>query len=171
MNIKQAENDYKKVASAEHKKRFVFYPDTSVTNPGEFILALYEFANSQNAEIEILKEGMYPEFSLDGIEYTAERYYTTIQRVPMAVIRCTALHPEDFEADVEEKRKKLLKSMHYGWIAVIFVVALLSFGVFLPNSSLKEMLSSWEGIVILISGVVMAGVSTFLYCFFHYNEK
>lgn len=165
-------NDYKKIAAAEHKKRFVFYPDTSVTSPGEFVLALYEYANAQNAELVILKEGMYPEFSLDGIEYRAERYYTSVQRVPVAAVRCTALHPEDFEADVSEKRKKLLKRLHYSWILLIFIIILLTSGSIMPMiGSWKEWFSTLEGWVITISIVVMAGVSTFLFCFFHYNEK
>lgn len=32
---------------------------------------------------------MYPEFIMDGIEYTAERNYTHVAGIPVAVIRCT----------------------------------------------------------------------------------
>lgn len=168
----QWKNDYKKVAAAEHKKSFVFYPDTSVTNPGEFVLALCEYANAQNAELEIVKEGMYPEFFLNGIEYKAERYYTTVARVPVAAIRCTALHPEDFESDLSEKRKKILKAVHYSWILLIFLIILLTSGSIMPMiGSWKEWFSTLEGWVITIAMVVMAGVSTFLFCFYHYNEK
>lgn len=167
----QWRNDYKKIAAAEHKKKFVFYPDTSVTNPGEFVLALCEYAKEQNAELVVTKEGMYPEFSLDGIEYKAERYYTSVQRVPVAVIRCTALHPEDFEIDLSEKRKRILKGIHYSWILLIFIIILLASGSILPIGSWKEWFSTLEGWVITISTVIMAGVSTFLFCFFHYNEK
>ena len=119
----------------------------------------------------VTKEGMYPEFSLDGIEYKAERYYTSVQRVPVAVIRCTAMHPEDFETDLPEKRKKILKGLHYGWIVFIFIMILLLNGTIMPIGSWKEWFSTWEGWVITISLVIMAGVSTFLFCFFHYNEK
>lgn len=167
----QWRSDYKKIAAVEHKKSFVFYPNTSVTNPGEFVLALYEYANVHDAELEIIKEGMYPEFFLNGIEYKAERYYATVQGVPVAAVRCTALHPEDFECDLSEKRKKILKAVHYSWILLIFLIILLTSGSIMPIDSWKEWFSTLEGWVITISMVVMAGVSTFLFCFYHYNEK
>ena len=167
----QWRNDYKKIAAVEHKKSFLFYPDTSVTNPGEFVLALCEYATAQNAKLEIVKEGMYPEFLLDGIEYKAERYYTTVGRVPVAAIRCIALHPEELETDLSSKRKKILKAVHYSWILLIFITILLTSGSIMPIGSWKEWFSTLEGWVITISMVVMAGVSTFLFCFYHYNEK
>ena len=67
-------NDFLAVAGAVEKMRFHFYPRELVTTPREFTDALLEYANEQKLDITITKESMYPQFLLDGVEYSAFRY-------------------------------------------------------------------------------------------------
>ena len=104
--------DYRKVALAEREKAFTFIPDSPVTNEREFSTALFSYANAQKLDLVITKESMYPEFTLNGTEYAAERYYTNVRGIPVATIRCTVKHPEDFEPDMPSGRKKLMKLLN-----------------------------------------------------------
>lgn len=159
--------DYQKIAKAQHQKSFVFYPDIAVTKTEEFTMALCEYAGSQNLNLVITKEGMYPEFTIDGIPYRAERYYTTVQRVPVAVIRCTAVHPEDFEPEMSGKKKLILKMLHNSWILLLLIMGLLP----LMFGSWKEWLQTWQGWVAIAAIIILAGVSIYRYYLFHYNER
>lgn len=67
-------HDFKQVADSVERMRFRFYPRELITTPREFTEALLEYAAEQKLEIVITKECMYPEFTLDGVEYTAMRY-------------------------------------------------------------------------------------------------
>ena len=155
-------NDYRKVALAEHNRVFTFTPDTLITTPGEFTLALCEYANQYDLNLIITREGMCPEFTLDGIEYTAERFYTNMYRFPVTVVRCTAKHPENFAADVDSSRKPLLTLLYRYW----FVVPLSLLMVVLLWDSL---MTSWEGWVILFSLLGLFGASIFRSYYFYYN--
>ena len=70
MGIKEA---YKKAALAETKCSFGFHADTMCGTPEEFTLELCKYADENNLDLVIMKEGMTPEFTIDGIEYTAYR--------------------------------------------------------------------------------------------------
>ncbi len=80
--------DYRKVVQAEHEKAFTFIPEEAVTTAREFTAALFAYANAHNLELVVTREGMYPEFTIGGIEYTAERFYTSVRGIPVATIRC-----------------------------------------------------------------------------------
>lgn len=155
-------NDYRKVATAEHNKVFTFTPDTPVTNPTEFTLALCQYGSDNGLDLVITREGMYPEFTIDGIEYTAERFYAQSYRIPVAIIRCTAKHPEDFEPDIEESRKPLLTFLHRNWLLLPFFLILFFM--------CRDYLTSWEGWVILISFTLLAGACLYRSYYFFYNH-
>lgn len=159
------QEDYRKVALSEKQKVFSFMPDEAVTNPKEFTAALFAHANRYNLDLVITKESMYPEFTVNGIEYQAERFYTVVQKVPVAVIRCSVKYPEDFEADVPEKRKKILKLLNKWWLLIPFV--LLAWNIL---AGWEGIFSSWEGWVILISFVILSVVSIYRGRFLHFNE-
>lgn len=118
------QEDYRKVALSEKQKVFTFMPDEAVTTPREFTAALIAFANGHDLDMVITRESMNPEFAIDGIEYTAERHYTSVQRVPVAVVRCSVKYPEDFEPDVPEKRKKFLKLVNRCWVPALLCLLL-----------------------------------------------
>lgn len=115
--------DYKKFAAAESKKHFSFKPDTMIQNSSEFTEALLQYAEENHLHLVITKEGMYPIFEIDGMEYTATRTFDRFG----ATIRCTLTHPEELDAsDIPEKRKKLyrfLRSPIFIMIILLLVMA------------------------------------------------
>lgn len=161
-------NDYRKFASAEHKKVFTFIPDTPVTNPQEFTAALFDYASQNKMDLVITKESMYPAFTIDGIEYTAERNYTSVVGCPVAAIRCTAVHPEDFEPDLPIGRKRILKLLHLSWLAVPILILVLPTQIQMGRSAF---LSTWEGWLVLLSILFLVAAQAYRFYYFHYNES
>lgn len=156
--------DYRRVALAEHEKRFTFLPDEAVTTPQEFSAALFQYARENGLELVITKESMYPEFTIDGVEYTATRNYTAVRGCPVASIHCQVLHPEDFEPlDVSPARRRVQKLFHILWAPALFLLFLL-----LPR---RELFTSWEGWLILISTLAAVGTMSFRGWLLFYNEN
>lgn len=124
-------HDYKKVAQAEAKRKFSFTPDTAVTNPREFTMALCQYADENDLNLVITKEGMYPTFEIDGIEYIARREYRRIGMrgisMPVSVILCEMTHPMELDAEmtgVTEGRRRIFRFL-YKYLAVLIVVVFL----------------------------------------------
>lgn len=160
--------DYRRVVQAESRKAFTFTPDGAVTNPEEFSQALRAYARDCGGELIITKEGMYPEFTLDGIEYSAERFYNHYRGIPVAHIRCQALHPEELEPDVPKKRKTVIKLLNFGLVVLLF---------FAINSRMFLQLNwgyvfgTWKGRMILLTVLILGGVGIYRFWLFHYNDK
>ena len=157
--------DYRKVVLAEEKKLFTFIPDQAVTDPREFTEALFAYAEKNSLNLVITKESMYPEFTIDGIEYTAERVYNAVRGIPVATIRCKVKYPEDFEPDVPENRKKLMKLLNLGWwlipaVAVIFIV--------LAGRNVSSPLDRW---LMGLGVAAITAVGLYRTWLFHFNEK
>jgi len=157
--------DYRKVVLAEEKKLFTFIPDQAVTDPREFTEVLFAYAEKNSLNLVITKESMYPEFTIDGIEYTAERVYNAVRGIPVATIRCKVKYPEDFEPDVPENRKKLMKLLNLGWwlipaVAVIFIV--------LAGRNVSSPLESW---LMGLGVAAITAVGLYRTWLFHFNEK
>lgn len=157
--------DYRKVVLAEEKKLFTFIPDQAVTDPREFTEALFAYAEKNSLNLVITKESMYPEFTIDGIEYTAERVYNAVRGIPVATIRCKVKYPEDFEPDVPENRKKLMKLLNLGWwlipaVAVIFIV--------LAGRNASSPLERW---LMGLGVAAITAVGLYRTWLFHFNEK
>lgn len=157
--------DYRKVVLAEEKKLFTFIPDQAVTDPREFTEALFAYAEKNSLNLVFTKESMYPEFTIDGIEYTAERVYNAVRGIPVATIRCKVKYPEDFEPDVPENRKKLMKLLNLGWwlipaVAVIFIV--------LAGRNISSPLERW---LMGLSVATITAVGLYRTWLFHFNEK
>lgn len=155
-------DDYKKVATAEHNRTFTFVPETPVTTAKEFTLALCQYGSENGLNLVITKEGMYPEFTVDGIEYTAERLYMSLRGIPVATIRCTAMHPEDFENDVPEPRKGLLRFLHRNWLLIPFVILILFI--------CRDYLTHWEGWLIIASMAALVAVMLYFHNLYYYNH-
>lgn len=110
--------DYKKYTAAQRKRSFSFQPDTMVMNSGEFLEALFLYADENNQKLEIIKEGMYPVFKLDGVEYRAERTFGRF----CATVHCTMTHPEDSgDADIPDKRKMVYRFINGPYILLLVV--------------------------------------------------
>ncbi len=164
----QWKQDYKKMCKFLQQATFTFIPDGSVTNPREFTQALLEFARENEVDLTITKEGMYPEFTLEGIEYTAERLYTSMGRVPIATLRCTAKYPELLEPDLPDGRKRVMKLLHFAWIPLAVVLA--SVWVVACNGGLS-FLATLDGVVLAIVFPLMVGVMLYRSMLFYYNNK
>lgn len=107
--------DYKRFAMTEHAKTFSFKPDTMVMNAGEFTEALLQYAEENDLNLVIVKEGMYPVFRIDGMEYKAQRIFDRFG----ATIRCSLTHPEELDAglkDISPGRRRLYHFIHGPWL-------------------------------------------------------
>lgn len=100
-------HDYKKISNAEKKRSFQFEPDFLVMTPGDFTRALCEYCEERGLDLNIVKEGMYPKFEIDGVMYEAYRdmcrYGTCIHCKAQA-----GQIEQEFE-DVDPKRRKTLR--------------------------------------------------------------
>lgn len=118
-------NDYKKVVQLEEMREFRFMPDSMCMNPSEFTEELCKFANKKHLNLVITKEGMYPEFTIDGREYRA---YRVCGRMGM-VIHGELLHPELYKPEnIPEKRYQILRM-----ISKLMIPVLIFLLVFLPR--------------------------------------
>lgn len=164
----QWKQDYKKMCKFLQQATFTFIPDGAVTTPREFTQALLEFAQENEVDITIIKEGMYPEFTLEGVEYTAERLYTSMGRAPIATLRCTAKQPQELEPDLPAGRKRAMKLLHFAWIPLAVVLA--SVWVVACNGGLS-FLATLDGVVLAIVFPLMVGVMLYRSMLFYYNNK
>lgn len=160
--------DYRKVVLAEREKAFTFIPEEPVMTPREFTSALFAYANANELDMVITKESMNPEFTINGIEYTAQRFYASASPIPVATIRCSVKHPEDFEPDVSPKRKMLMKLLNASWLLLpvaLFLVAILVSGGW------NALMCSWEGWAMLGVFVLMSLVKIPLTKLVYFNHK
>ena len=118
--------DYKKTALAETKRSFGFHPDTMCGTPQEFTLELCKYANENDLDLVITKEGMTPEFTIDGIEYTA---YRSSGRFGIS-IHCDMKHPEDYiPSDMPADRYNRVRRI-YRIVNVCFLLMIIVGGVY-----------------------------------------
>lgn len=164
----QWKEDYKKMCKFLRQATFTFVPDGPVTNAREFTQALLDFARENGVDLTMTKEGMYPEFTMDGVEYTAQRLYTNMGRVPLATVRCTAKYPEQLEPDLPAGKKRLMKLLHFAWIPL--AVVLMSVAMVARNGGLP-FLATLDGVVLGIVFPLVVGVMLYRSMLFYYNNK
>ncbi len=160
--------DYRWFAKAQGQKVFTFVPDIAITNPAEFTLALCRYGTDNDLNLVITREGMYPEFTLNGIEYAAERVYTAVGRVPTAVIRCEAKHPEELESPQPPWKRRLFALAHYGWVVPLLV--LMNFDLFF-GMNWSEVLGTWKGWLVIGALLILVAVDLYRWWLFHYNDR
>ena len=97
--------DYRTLAQVQHQRHFSFIPEGSINTPQEFTAALQTYAKANGMQFSLEKEGMYPEFSLDGIPYKAYRNPGKY----LDEICCDAVHPEQLDTGLPPRREKLLR--------------------------------------------------------------
>lgn len=145
-------HDYKAVAEMEKKRAFTFWPDDFCTTPRQMTDELCRYANENNLDLVITKEGMMPEFTLDGIEYRAVRIHA---RGGMA-IHAEMIHPEDYiPQGMSEKRYSILRMI----VVAIVPLACILAGTFLW--ALPDAIESGDvlGLVLMLAllfGLIMA---------------
>ena len=97
--------DYRTLAQVQHQRHFSFIPEGSINTPQEFTAALQTYAKANGMQFSLEKEGMYPEFSLDGILYKAYRNPGKYRDE----VCCDAVHPEQLNTGLPSRREKLLR--------------------------------------------------------------
>ena len=143
--------EYKQVYRGECKKQFSFIPDQPINTPREFTEELLKYAKLHNEDIIITKEGMYPEFVLNGIEYSALRIHGSYGDK----VQCKMLYPELAEPEnVSGEKKKVLKMIaRYVPAVTLFLFALFLF--------ITDEISLTASIIFLV--IMMIVVFAFLY--------
>ncbi len=155
--------DYQAMARAEHRRNFTFTPDTPVMNPAQFTDALFAYAKEQKLDLVVTRESMTPHFTIDGVEYRAQRRYYPVRGIPTARIHCMLCDP-DF-ADEETPRLRILRLIHYAMPA--FAVAAVALLFLIP----RGLLLTWWGILFL-AGCISAGICSGWYnARLFYNDK
>ncbi len=157
-------DDYRRVALAEHERRFTFIPDEDINTPAEFTAVLLAYARENELDMTIIEESMRPHFLLDGIEYAAVRNWTRVSRVPVMSVACEAVYPEELEpADVPRWRRRLQRAFHYCWLP-----ALLAAAVLLPRRELFESKEGWLALAAILVLIVTLSIRGWL---LFYNEN
>lgn len=149
--------DYKKVSLAETKRSFGFHPDTMCVTPEEFTLELCKYAYENDLNLVITKESMTPEFTIDGIEYTA---YRRSGRFGIS-ISCEMKHPENYiPSDMAENRYNRFRIV-YRVINMCFFMEIIVCGVY-----------AWKGNAepLIISILAFAAYIGMLICWHQKNK-
>lgn len=160
-------NDYKMIKEHNADRDFTFTPDGAVTTPQEFTLVLFEYANKAGKNLVITKEGMYPEFELDGVEYTAERFYTSVRGCPIAQVHCFRKDREIVGEGVPKKRKKFIWLVQKWWPVFILLLFNIWF-IWKVHLPMKPSLEEW---IVPIGLIVVQGAGLYRFYLFHYNDK
>ena len=112
--------DYKAVAEMEKKRVFTFWPDDFCTTPRQMTDELCRYANENNLDLVITKEGMMPEFTIDGIEYRAVRIHGCYGMA----IHAEMIHPEDYiPQGMSEKRYSVFRMIVVAIIPLLCILA------------------------------------------------
>ena len=139
--------DYRKLAKAQHQKHFFVIPEGSINTPEEFTAALQAYAQQQGAELRLTREGMYPEFTMDGIPYKAYR----VSGKYRDEICCDAVHPEQLDTGLPPRREKLLR------IARIMLPPVCTFAAIMAAGWVVTGGAGWLWLAALASGGVLLG--------------
>lgn len=109
-------SDFKKVNRSEKKNYFTFMPDNMCMNAREFTQALCKYAEENNLDLVVTKEGMYPEFTIDGVEYVADRKFSRFG----AVVHCQMKHAGEAKPEgMSERRYLLMRVISKVWIPIL----------------------------------------------------
>lgn len=145
--------DYKAVAEMEKKRVFTFWPDDFCTTPRQMTDELCRYANENNLDLVITKEGMMPEFTLDGIEYRAVRMHGCYGMA----IHAEMIHPEDYiPQGMSEKRYSRLRMI----VVVIVPLACILAGTFLW--ALPDAIESGDVLGLVLMLALLFGLITAL---------
>lgn len=159
--------DYKAFARAQHELRFTFFPDGSVTTPQEFSEALFAYARENDLNLVITKESMYPEFTIDGIPFTAQRNYTHVQGIPVASILCAAVNADALLPPAGPVRRMLQRFWNAG-SPLVFSLVLSVFLWGASDGASRRTLGFW---VIFTAFWVLGGVLVIRNYYLTYNEN
>ena len=139
--------DYRTLAQVQHQRHFSFIPEGSINTPQEFTAALQTYAKANGMQFSLEIEGMYPEFSLDGIPYKAYRNPGKYRDE----ICCDAVHPEQLDTGLPSRREKLLRIARIVLPPVCVFAAIMAAGWAVTGGT------DWLWLAALASGGVLLG--------------
>lgn len=107
-------DDYKQVAEEERQRQFSFYTDRPVNTAGMFEEELRKWAKEEKRKFRMIRPGRYPEFTLDGISYTAA---STVEqdpetKEPRTRIICSREDDEKVKQEVRGNKKAVLQGIY-----------------------------------------------------------
>lgn len=107
-------DDYKQVAEEERQRQFSFYTEQPVYTAGMFEKVLRRYARDVHQKFEMLRPGTYPEFTLDGIAYTAACTVeqNTETKKPGTRIICSRVDDEKVKKEVQGNRRALFQMVY-----------------------------------------------------------
>ena len=158
-------NDYKKVAKYANKDFFYIVPESAVKTRNDMTIALLNYAEENNMEIQFIKEGLNPTFKLNGITYSAScanSSYTTMSDVMYPEIFCQALDLEETLKQPLTAKQKVMKFIHNWWGYITFVVLIDVLTAFRLGGNIIKAPGFWlltAGLivfVIIVKGLVKA---------------
>lgn len=98
--------NFRTVVATREKKHFTFFPTELITTQEEFTDALIAYAKSSKKDLTITREGLSPNFMLDGIEYNATR----MTSIYGSFVVANALHPERLDdLNIPENKRKMME--------------------------------------------------------------
>lgn len=167
--FRQWMQDYRRLARAYARQYFTFVPDDPVTNPREFTDALCRYGAEQGLDLVVTKESMYPEFTINGIAYTADRHYSQVRGFPVAVIRCTGLHEEDFAPALSARERRTLRLLRHGGLLTALAVAAAAIVALCGGPAVFANVGGW---VIFLSLLILAlaGTQRFSFLYWHNTD-
>lgn len=139
--------DYRTLAQVQHQRHFSFIPEGSINTPQEFTAALQTYAKANGMQFSLEKEGMYPEFSLDDIQYKTYRNPGKYRDE----ICCDAVHPEQLNTGLPPRRQGLLQLVR------VVLPAVCTFAVILGAGAVVTGGTDWLWLAALAGAGVLLG--------------
>ena len=139
--------DYRTLAQVQHQRHFSFIPEGSINTPQEFTAALQTYAKANGMQFSLEKEGMYPEFSLDGIPYKAYR----VSGKYRDQINCDAVCPKQLDPGLPPRRQGLLQLVR------VVLPAVCTFAVILGAGAVVTGGTDWLWLAALAGAGVLLG--------------
>ena len=150
-------DDYKTVAKPEAMREFRFVPNSMCLTPSEFTDELFRYANENKLNLVITKEGMYPEFTIDGIEYEASREFSRYG----AVVCCQMKYPDEIIPPELSKEKYKKLSILHKFLPIIIIASIC---IVLSVMRFKDIGSPAE-ITVVVIGVLIEVFVAYRYYF------
>ena len=150
----QWKDDYKLVSNIEDKMFFYIIPEKAVETRDDMTIALLDYAEENDMEIELIREGLNPLFKLDGITYSAtcaNSSYNHTSSVMYPEIFCQVVNSNEVSSLPLNKKQKFMKFIHNWWGA--FIAVLIGGGLFIGREgfSVVKSLDFW----VIIAGIVV----------------
>ena len=150
-------DDYKTVAKLEAMRELRFVPNSMCLTPSEFTDELFRYANENKLNLVITKEGMYPEFTIDGIEYEASREFSRYG----AVVCCQMKYPDEIIPPELSKEKYKKLSILHKFLPIIIIASIC---IVLSVMRFKDIGSPAE-ITVVVIGVLIEVFVAYRYYF------